>query len=50
MDLPVVKNADGDDIHPTNLLLHDNESHLVFKNEREPNKIYIFDLESGKII
>ena len=49
-DLPIIKNADGDEITPSNLLLHDNEGQLVFKSESDPSKVFFFDLESGKIV
>ena len=49
-DLPTIKNKDGDSITPSNLLLHDNENQLVFKSESDPSKVFIFDLESGKVI
>ena len=35
---------------PTNLLLHDNEGQLVFKNDNDSSQLFIFDLESGKIV
>jgi hypothetical protein len=34
---------------PANLLLHDNEGKLVFKNEKNTSKLYIYDLETGKL-
>jgi hypothetical protein len=49
-DLPTFKNKDGDYVNPSNLLLHDNENQLVFKSESDPSKVFIFDLESGKLI
>ena len=35
---------------PRNLLLHDNEGQMVFKNENDPSQLFLFDLESGKIV
>ena len=35
---------------PSNLLLHDNEGQLVFRNEKDPSQVFIFDLEQGKIV
>ena len=49
-DLPVIVDKDHDPIVPTNLLLHDNEGQLVFRNDKDPSQIFIFDLESGKIV
>lgn len=49
-DIPIIKNADGEEITPSNLLLHDNEGQLVFKSESDPSKVFVLDLESGKIV
>lgn len=49
MDFPVIKGYDNKTIHPHNLMLHDNESKLVFLDERNNDTIYMFDLEKGKI-
>jgi len=49
-DLPVIKDHRGDAVTPANLLLHDQEGQLVFKSESDPSKVFIFDLESGKIV
>ena len=49
-DLPPIKNKAGDAVMPSNLLLHDSEGKLVFKSESDPSKVYVFDLESGKIV
>lgn len=47
--MPIVKEVDGTHVTPSNLLLHENEGKLVFKNEKDPSKIYIYDLETGKL-
>ena len=47
-DLPVVKSFDGDQVKPENLMLFENEGKLVFKNEQDTSKVYIYDLETGK--
>ena len=49
-DLPIVKTAKGDIVQPSNLLLHDSEGQLVFKNEVDPSQLYIYDLETGKVL
>ena len=41
---------DHEPIIPTNLLLHDNEGQMVFKNEKDPSELFLFDLESGKVV
>jgi VID27 C-terminal WD40-like domain len=48
-DLPIVKEADGSVVTPSNLLLFDNEGKMVFKNEKNPSKLYVYDLETGKL-
>jgi hypothetical protein len=49
-DLPLIMGKNKDPVMPTNLLLHDNEGQLVFKNDNDPSQLFIFDLESGKIV
>ena len=49
-DLPAIKTSLGEEVIPSNLLLHDNEGQLVFKSESDPSKLFVFDLESGKIV
>lgn len=34
---------------PQNLILHSNESQMIFKNEKDPSQVFLFDLETGKI-
>lgn len=43
-------NGDRDPVIPTNLLLHDSEGQMVFKNDNDPSQLFLFDLESGKIV
>jgi len=43
----LIKNKNKETVLPTNLLLHDNEGKLVFKNDSDPSQLFIFDLESG---
>ena len=47
--MPVLKYEDQT-VTPSNLLLHDNEGQLVFKNENDPSQVFIYDLESGKVV
>jgi WD40 repeat protein len=49
-DLPIVETIKGDQVQPCNLLLHDNEGQLVFKNEKDPTQLFIYDLETGKVV
>ena len=49
-DMPLIMGKDHEPIIPTNLLLHDNEGQMVFKNEKEPSELFLFDLESGKVV
>lgn len=48
-DMPPIFSS-TDSVTPVNLLLHDNEGQLVFKNERDPSQIFIYDLETGKVV
>jgi len=48
-DLPIIKGIEGDQVKPENLLLFENEGKLVFKNEQDTSKVYIYDLETGKL-
>ena len=50
MNFPKIKNEKGQTIQPTNMLLHNNESQLIFMNESDPSQVAIFDLEKGKIV
>jgi hypothetical protein len=43
-------NGDRDPVIPTNLLLHDCEGQMIFKNDNDPSQLFLFDLESGKIV
>lgn len=49
MNFPVIKGYDNKTIQPRNLMLHDNESKLVFLDEKNNDTIFMFDLEKGKI-
>ena len=37
-------------IAPSNLILNNNESHLIFKNEHDKSQLFMFDLETGKVV
>ncbi|CDW81218.1 UNKNOWN [Stylonychia lemnae] len=50
LDLPVIKDSQGNSINPSNLMLHNSESQLVFRNENEKSQVFMFDLESGKVV
>jgi hypothetical protein len=49
MHLPMLKDSKGNILEPENLLLHNNENNLLFK-DRMTNQLINFDLESGKIV
>jgi len=49
MHLPVMKDKKGNPLAPENLLLHNNEQNLLFK-DKFTKQLYNFDLESGKIV
>ncbi len=48
--MPVLKDLHNQPIMPSNLLLHDNEGQLVFKNESDPSQLFVYDLETGKVV
>lgn len=49
-DLPILKDQSDNLITPSNLLLNNNESHLIFKNEHDKSQLLMFDLETGKVV
>eukprot|EP00347_Sterkiella_histriomuscorum_P022900 403336735 len=50
LDLPALKDQNGNQIVPQNLILANNESNLIFNNEKENSQLFMFDLETGKIV
>lgn len=50
MALPKLKDANGLTIRPSNVMLHDQESRLIFTDENDTSQLYNFDLETGKIV
>lgn len=49
MHLPVMKNQKGQELHPENLILHNNEMGMMFADQVS-KKLYNFDLEKGKVV
>jgi hypothetical protein len=49
MHLPLLKDSKGVTLEPENLLLHNSENNLMFK-DRNTNRLINFDLETGKIV
>ena len=49
MHLPIMKDKKGNPLEPENLLLHNNEQNLLFK-DKFTKQLYNFDLEAGKIV
>ena len=49
MHCPVMKDERGDILEPTNLMLHSNESSLMFIDKNDRNRLINFDLEKGQI-
>jgi hypothetical protein len=43
-------NEEGNVIHPHSLILHQNESQLLFTDKNDPTQIFNFDMEAGKIV
>lgn len=50
MNLPLLKDADGQVIRPTNLVLHNGEQQLIFNDANNMKNISIFDLNKGQIV
>lgn len=51
MHLPPIKNVkEGGYYEPQNLLLHNNESSMLFVDKFDKNRLINFDLEHGKVV
>ena len=50
MDFPKIVNEYGDKIKPCNVMLHQNESQMIFCDEHDRSQLYNFDMEAGKIV
>lgn len=49
MHLPLLKDSKGNVLEPENLLLHNSERNLMFK-DRQTKQVFNFDLEKGAIV
>lgn len=49
MHLPVIRDGKGEVLEPTNIMLHNNESSMMFIDKNDKNRIVNFDLEAGRI-
>lgn len=49
MHLPVIKDARGEVLEPSNMMLHNNESSMLFIDKHNRNRVINFDLEAGAI-
>lgn len=49
MHLPVIKDTRGDVLEPMNIMLHNQESSMLFIDKNDKNRLVNYDLESGKI-
>lgn len=49
MHLPILKDKNGNILEPENLLLHKNETGLMFR-DKATKQIINFDLEKGQIV
>lgn len=47
MHLPVIRDQRGDVLEPTNMMLHNNESSMLFIDKNDKNRVVSYDLESG---
>ena len=50
MHLPLLKDKSGQVLEPSNLLLHNNESSMMFIDKHDKNRLINFDLEAGKVV
>lgn len=50
MDLPKMTGENQEVIRPSNLMLHHNESQMIFSDKADQSQLYAFDLEQGKIV
>mmetsp|Transcript_1642 Transcript_1642/g.2272 ORF Transcript_1642/g.2272 Transcript_1642/m.2272 type:complete len:80 (-) Transcript_1642:788-1027(-) len=49
MHLPLIKDAGGEVLEPSNIMLHNNESSMLFIDKNNKNRVVNFDLEAGAI-
>lgn len=47
MHLPVIRDQRGDVLEPTNMMLHNNESSMLFIDKNDKNRVVSYDLEAG---
>jgi len=50
MKFPLIKNENEDVINPCNVMLHNNEGHMIFSDDKDTSQLFSFDMEHGKII
>ena len=49
MHLPVIRDTRGDVLEPTNMMLHNQESSMLFIDKNDPNRVVNYDLEKGQV-
>ena len=49
MHLPIIRDDSGKVLEPSNIMLHNNESSMMFIDKNDRNRIVNFDLEAGRI-
>ncbi len=49
MHLPIIRDQRGDILEPTNMMLHNNESSMIFIDKNDSNRVISYDLEAGSI-
>ena len=49
LHFPVIRDNRGDVLEPTNIMLHNNESNMIFIDKNDGNRVVNYDLEAGKI-
>ena len=49
MHLPVIRDQAGEILEPMNMMLHNNESSMLFIDKNNKNRVVNYDLESGQV-
>ena len=49
MHLPVLRDQRGDVIEPSNMMLHNNESSMIFVDKHDKNRVINMDLNTGQV-
>lgn len=45
-----IKNADGEAVHPMNMMLHRGENRMIFSDANDASQLFDYDLEAGQVV